>query len=543
MDENTNDSNKQPDLIRPGSEQETSETTSASETPSTESNSGTATSAPDVPDSNTSVTPKANQSEGIGASEEPAPTPTVTPTEPSSSAPHETTAAPGATPSTSVIPAKPESSETTTPASTPVAPGVVGTPPAPSLPDDELAPTPNAKPIVPGQPEKKKMMKIVGIVVIVVIVAIIAIAVAVSMGSKKKTVTTTATTASTASTVKINTWTGKADTYDWDTAANWSLGIPVNGESLVFNVSTINQPSGSAIVGFTDNIPNLTVNKFMIEGQGKGFEVKGDPITITNGISDDITLASKATTAPGVSIDNAVTFTGNQAIQAGASNDLSFNGASTASTITTIGTSTVQFVAAKSSDIEIFTPIVGSGILAVPASTTTTGNVDFNTASPNFTGNVMINKGATMGLGNQNPGGSGTNDMDAFGNSTITIASGAYLELNEVGSTAFTVSNPITVSGTGGASASQVNGAYTGAVTTCITKAQQGCSDGATVTFTGKVTLAGDAQFGAFYGSAAPQAAPSTTVTYVLKDLVTNSHTLTAVAKSKAVIQTQTTAK
>ncbi len=153
----------------------------------------------------------------------------------------------------------------------------------------------------------------------------------------------------------------------------------------------------------------------------------------------------------------------------------------------------------------------------------------------------MVSSGATVGMGNQNPTGSGVSTTDAFGTAAITIASGGYLELNEVGATAFTVPNDVTVGGMGATSASQLNGAYTGAISSCITSQTKGCGDDATVTFSGKVSLVANTEFGAFYGVDSAQTPPSVTVTYSFKNLVTNSHTLTAVADSKAVVTMPTT--
>jgi hypothetical protein len=538
MDENTNNSNEHPEVITPDNEKETPDTSSSPETHETESPEESAPAESEAAASNEPAGTTEDKPEEASSSDE---APAATSPQ-ASEEPQESEAADAAKPETTDAEKSTVAAETPVPASTAAtpstpAPAVIGTPPPSTASDDTAAaPVDGSKPVVADQASKKKLTKTIAIVAIVVILAVAAIVVAMSMGTKKIHVTTTSTTATTVKPVQTNTWTGKADTYNWDTAANWSIGVPVNGQTLAFNASAIKQPSGNTVVTFQDNVPSLTVNKLIIDGTGVGFDIKGNPLTITSGISQDITAASKTAPAAAVDLENSITFAADQSVQAAANNNLTFNGLATPAT-TTIGANTVQFSATKSSDIEVFTPIVGTGAIEVPATTSTAGNVDFNTASPDFTGSVMVNAGATIGMGNQNTVGTGVSATDAFGTGAITIASGGYLELNEAGATSYTIPNTITVDGNGGASVSKNNGAYTGAVSTCITKAQEGCGDGATVTFTGKVTLTGNTEFGAFYGVDSPQVSPSTTATYVLKNLVANGHTVTAVPSSKAVIQ------
>ena len=525
MDENTNDSNKQPEeAMTPTSEG------GATETPSTSEES--TDSAADINSSGSSgSTSSTDNSSGTWQKEND----TIPETETKENSETQETPAGSTVSSTETNPTPSEIPLSTTPPDT-----ANNIPASPSIPADDPIPLASQRPAISTPSDKKKMSKVMVIVASVVIIALIAILIAVMMGNKKTPTTsnTGATSSTTASsTTKVDTWTGKGNTYAWDTAANWSLGVPVNGDSLAFQVSSIKQPSNGDTIAFQDNIPSLSISKLIINGIGVGFDITGNPITITNGIAEDITLAKGSSTPVGVQISNALTFTSTNhlSVNAAANNDLTFSGGSNATT--TIGSSTVQFVAAKTSDIEISTPISGTGEISIPASTTTTGNVDFNTASPDFTGSVIVNSGATVGMGNQNTAGTGVSSTDAFGTAAITIASGGYLEINEVNSSTFTIPNDITVAGNGGKSASQVNGAFTGAVSACITSATSGCNTGATVLLTGKVTLTNNTEFGAFYGLTAPQVPPSTTVTYSIKNLVGSSHTLTAVPSSKAVIQ------
>ena len=561
MDENTNDSDKQPEVVMPGGgDGEASEAPSAPEIPETENSpekeSTNTSSDADAATDNGSDAPEeggSEESDDTDSSEDNASeTPSIPeseekPDEPEASDEHSADNADKApetteteTPSADATPSEetksPETSPTSVPDETPASsPAPSVTPPAPTLPADDT-PTPSTQnATAPVASDKKKVNKIISVVVVVVVLALVVIIVALFMGNKNAPSINDKIT-SNVSAPKIDTWTGKANTYDWDTAMNWSLGIPANGESLAINTASIKQTSSP--VTFQDNIPSLSISRLTIDGTSADITITGSPINIKNGIAVDLTQANTDSTKPAVQINNALTFTGNQTVNAATGNDLTLSGASSATT--TIGSNTVQFVAAKSSDIEVSTPLVGTGEIELPTSTATTGVVDFNTASPSFTGEVMVSSGATVGMSNQNTSGSGVNTTDAFGTAAITVASGGYLELNEVGSTSFTVPNNLTIAGNGGASQSQDNGAYTGAISSCITSAQQGCSSGATVTFSGKVTLTANAELGAFYGLNTPQVPTSTTVTYVVKNLATSSHTLTAVPSSKAVVELPT---
>lgn len=569
MDENKNDTDKQPQVIQPDGAAENSDTSSTSETHDSEN-------VTEQPSDSSSSETSSDESSSEGAS-------SGTDTASEASDTTEPVEAPAASESSDTEEQKPETadaaeqhdtpddstqpvaSETPAPASTtiePTSPSASVTPSetpapasstasdtsvAPTVPSDDIATPSGQTPVMPPHTApNKKLRTIIMIVGIVVVIAIIAIVLALVMGNKKTPTThTTATTGTSAlnqPATKVNSWTGKGNSYAWDTAANWSLGVPTNGETLAFNTTSIKPASGTTPVAFQDNIPSLSVNKIIVEGTGTGFTVSGSPITVTGGISSEVTQSGSNTSSTtskvaNVEFNNALTLTGDQAITTAANNVLTLSGVSSKA-ITTIGSSTVKFVAAKTSAIEISTPIVGTGEIEIPASTTTTGNVDFNVVSPNFTGNVMVNSGATAGMGNENPTDTSADTTgDAFGTAAITIASGGYLEINETTATSFTVPNNVTVAGNGATSQSQDNGAYTGAISSCITSTQEGCGAGATVTFTGKVNLTSNTEFGAFFGTNAAQTPTSTTVTYVLKNVVDNAHTLTAVADSKAVVQ------
>jgi autotransporter-associated beta strand protein len=110
----------------------------------------------------------------------------------------------------------------------------------------------------------------------------------------------------------VKTWDGSSS-GNWSVGANWTGGVaPVNGDDVVL-------PSGAANLTNTNNLSNLRLNS--ITFTGSGYTVRGNPITIANGISGQ--QAAGANT-----FDLDVTLSGTQTfdcVTAGASQTLSGN--------------------------------------------------------------------------------------------------------------------------------------------------------------------------------------------------------------------------
>lgn len=93
-------------------------------------------------------------------------------------------------------------------------------------------------------------------------------------------------------------WDGSSSGY-WGTAANWSNNVaPVNGDDLVF-------PSTATRFTVTNNIADLRVNSITFADPFNTYLVRGNPITLTNGISAS---GSPTTVALDITLGAAQTF-------------------------------------------------------------------------------------------------------------------------------------------------------------------------------------------------------------------------------------------
>ena len=106
-----------------------------------------------------------------------------------------------------------------------------------------------------------------------------------------------------------NSWTGKGNNDDWSNVRNWSLGLPLNGQTLVFNLSKINLNHYTLVnatgvpgsingnnVALYDNIKNLVVKKIVLTGNNPNFNnhskvapanIGGDALGVTDQIVND----------------------------------------------------------------------------------------------------------------------------------------------------------------------------------------------------------------------------------------------------------------
>jgi len=92
-------------------------------------------------------------------------------------------------------------------------------------------------------------------------------------------------------------WSGGGAVNNWSDSGNWGFaGTPTNGDILIF-------PAGQPRLNNTNNIASLTLNQIRFVGAGGGYLIRGNSLTITNGIeatnttginvlSNNITLGS-----------------------------------------------------------------------------------------------------------------------------------------------------------------------------------------------------------------------------------------------------------
>lgn len=348
-----------------------------------------------------------------------------------------------------------------------------------------------------------------------------------------------ATPAHTAETAVTNVWTGGAHTYNWNEAANWSLGVPTNGQNVEIDVSKVTQPSdryGKTAFAFQNDIPNLIINRLLIDGEVDGIiaSITGNPFTITRGISDSIIQTNENGAAPQITLNNLVQFAGNATVNTSWRNVLTFGKNDTA---INLADKTIQFAASDISQISISGAIVGTGTIQVAANAVGQGaNVMFRTSSPDFVGKVIIGSGDIVHVGNQMSAG-GSGPVDAFGHSSIDIMNGGALSVFATGTTTFALDNNITMNGNGVAVQTSNTGGYTGALSACIAQAEEGCDSGVHVTLTGTITLTGNTELGASYGGELGGTPPGTTVTYTVANPITGTFSLAAVPNSQVAIQ------
>jgi hypothetical protein len=196
---------------------------------------------------------------------------------------------------------------------------------------------------------------------------------------------------------------------------------------------------------------------------------------------------------------------------------------------------TLKLTASGTSNISVSGAVAGTGTIEFTEnSIADTAFASFTTASPDFDGKVIIGKGNLVHVGNRNT----TGTVNAFGDSSIQIADGGALKVLGTHATTFTIDNDITMAGVGVAWKAGNTGATTGAISVCLTSAEQGCEANVAVTLGGKIKLTGDTQFGAQYGGedfVVP--IDITTATFILENTISSNYQLGAVPASLVIIQ------
>ncbi len=83
---------------------------------------------------------------------------------------------------------------------------------------------------------------------------------------------------------------------NWNNTTNWGFaGIPANGDTVIF-------PAGQPNLVNTNNIASLTLNQIIFAGAGGGYDLRGNPLTLTGGIQ-------ATNTAGANTIENALALT------------------------------------------------------------------------------------------------------------------------------------------------------------------------------------------------------------------------------------------
>jgi hypothetical protein len=429
-----------------------------------------------------------------------------------------------------------------TPTSTPLP---INTPPA-----QLIDPTPSQSVISSEQPRQQKNNTHKTLISVLIILVVVLIAVGgwyVYKNYHKTTNTPTSTTTPT-----TNTWVGKGNNTNWDSASNWSLGVPQNGQNLdidLSNIKTTKDSDGNVITSINNNINGLVINELIFNGSSKFIDVKGNGLTIKNQILNE---------GASPEIDNNLDLDGNIIITNTQAGTLVISGVVTIpkSSIVNMKTGCVDSsnnpTPLPLSTIQFNNSLSGSGPIYISDNSC----VQFAITSPNLDSQVTIGSGAIVDLANNILGvenGATLGTPDGLGNSEIDIQNGGSLDIDSMGSIegnnqtlAMTITNNITMSGNGLAyDLTNTTGDITGAITSCISGPMDcvgnlpGQGTPAVVTFTGTVTLAGNTELGAVtippFGSDPTQYSYTN---YIFKNALVNpsSYTLTAVLNSKVQI-------
>ncbi len=265
-----------------------------------------------------------------------------------------------------------------------------------------------------------------------------------------------------------NSWVGDASNL-WNNAANWSGGLPANGDSLVFGAP------GFAGVLLTDDIASLTIGATNTDGIT--FSLSAAGYTITRPVGGTQTLTA-GTSGTGIlikdlslfaqSLNTPIALAGDQTIQVGGTSGafisgLTLQGAVTgASRLTKTGTGLLTLGSNSNSFVGL---TINAGIVSIGADTNmglATGSLIINGGALRTNiGSVTLNANRSIVLGGGTTGSGGTIQVSQ------TTAGTAGTTFNGVISNGGTA-NSLTKTGTGTLTLGGTN-TYTGA-----TKINQG---------------------------------------------------------------------
>lgn len=348
------------------------------------------------------------------------------------------------------------------------------------------------------------------------------------------------TTTSTSMANMMNTWTGKGTSNKFSDAANWSMGVPVNGQMLEINVANISNPtnnssSGSSTSSVVSNptptidndLSNLNVMELKIDGAAKvsSLSLTGNNLELSGDISVNPTSASGGLN---VGLNLPVTLNKNSSISVGGTNILTISGSS--SSVFTIGAYDLNVAVSNTSNLNFDMPISGTGNLVFAAnSVNLSASALFDSVSSSFDGKVEVGNNDLVALGNSGA-------TNAFGTSSITVDNGGSLELQST-TASYALSNPLFLNGSGvNNSSANALGSTTGALTGCISAGAGKCTAGLAVSLSGMVTLSANSQVGALFLPQAGAKITGNSVSYHFTNLMKNNFTVSTVANSQAVI-------
>ena len=311
-------------------------------------------------------------------------------------------------------------------------------------------------------------------------------------------------------------WCEFSSNSNWNTAANWNTSstctggtqeVPVSGDALVFNDSTL-----TSALDLTNDIPGLDLSSISLTGNGSGsYILGGDAISLDGGITDNISSSLTNTIQLAITLTTSQTFDNSQA-----------NDTLTISGTINIGSNNLT-LKTKDSQLNVDS-ITGNGTLTFtsPPGGSTNAIYELHNADTSFSGTSVIQPEAVAS--------DVSNSVNALGSGLITIENGGSLKLTSTAATA-TVTNPITLAGSG----LQSIGTY--AITSCLGNGASCTTANSTLTLSGRITLTGNAVVvnGAYsVGELSP---PANTATFNFTGGgILNGYTLTGLANSATIV-------
>jgi len=312
-----------------------------------------------------------------------------------------------------------------------------------------------------------------------------------------------------ATSVTSDTWTAKGTNNNWSNTANWSNGVPQNGDNLVFNVnantpltttppasqsSTSSAGPGALYLTSNNNIAGLQLGNisFVIGKNGRDngtiVTITGDPFSLSGGLS---------ATSGQVNIYNNLTLTADQNFQliSGAVLQIGNYANNVSTSQLNLNNYSLTLSGDRSQGSFIASTIEGSGNLIFD-------NTQYyiQGSSPNYTGSTILKPNSLVWM---------QNHSSALGSGSITVSHNATL----VPFTPSTMANKISLSGDG-----------TGINTTNGT-------DGAlfafqNLTLTGQISLTGNTTVGCQNSYSIKSSAKILTITTIAQPLETNGYSL-----------------
>ncbi len=241
------------------------------------------------------------------------------------------------------------------------------------------------------------------------------------------------------------TWTGLGGNNNWSTAANWDSNVaPPGGDDLVF-------PSGAAQLANTNDLSGKSFHSITIAGGG--YVINGNPITLTNGISD-----SDASNTSEIQLNVALTATetvdvvnGGDLILSGAISGSGFGVTKTGGgTLEYTGFSANTYTGTTTVDTGMLILNRASGLNAIAGNLVIGDNIGSGESVQIGSSNqisegsgVTVNVGATLDLGGQND----TIGSLSLTGSTVTTGAGTLTIHSAGGITTLASSQTATLSG------------------------------------------------------------------------------------------------